>query len=77
MIQMTRHFAANAGPNNIRVNAVLPGFIVQDEHRHRFEQMTINAIAKLRNFPIPCAYRRIRRYSECMPVPMLARRILY
>ena len=38
MIQMTRHFALKVGPHNVRVNAVLPGFIVQDEHRHRFEQ---------------------------------------
>lgn len=38
MLQMTRYFAVHGGPDNVRVNAVLPGFIVQDEHRDRFER---------------------------------------
>ena len=38
MLQMTRYLAAFAGPFGIRVNAVLPGFIVQDEHRGRYAQ---------------------------------------
>lgn len=37
MLQMTRYLAASGGPYGVRVNAVLPGFIVQDEHRARFE----------------------------------------
>lgn len=35
MLHLTRYLAANSG--GVRVNAVLPGFIVQDEHRHRYE----------------------------------------
>lgn len=35
--QMTRHLAAIGGPSGIRVNAVRPGFIVQDEHRQRYQ----------------------------------------
>lgn len=38
LVQMTRYFAANTGGVGIRVNAVLPGFIVQDEHRRRYER---------------------------------------
>jgi NAD(P)-dependent dehydrogenase (short-subunit alcohol dehydrogenase family) len=37
MIQMTRYLAVFGGTSNVRVNAVLPGFIVQDEHRSRFD----------------------------------------
>ena len=37
MLQMTRYLAVKAGSSNIRVNAVSPGFIVQDEHRQRYE----------------------------------------
>lgn len=36
LIQLTRFLAANAGSKGVRVNAVLPGFIVQDEHRERY-----------------------------------------
>ena len=36
LVQMTRYLAAHA-PAGIRVNAVLPGFVVQDEHRARYE----------------------------------------
>ena len=34
--QMTRYLAVHAGIYGVRVNAVIPGFIVQDEHRTRF-----------------------------------------
>lgn len=37
MVQMTRYLAAQGGAARVRVNAVLPGFIVQDEHRARYE----------------------------------------
>jgi NAD(P)-dependent dehydrogenase (short-subunit alcohol dehydrogenase family) len=37
-IQMTRYLAVNAGQYGVRVNAVLPGFIVQDEHRERYNR---------------------------------------
>lgn len=36
LMQLTKYLAANAGPRKIRVNSVLPGFIVQDEHRERY-----------------------------------------
>ena len=52
MIQMTRYFAAHGGPSKVRVNAVLPGFIVQDEHRNRFEQKDNDH------------YRHIAEYSQ-------------
>jgi NAD(P)-dependent dehydrogenase (short-subunit alcohol dehydrogenase family) len=38
VIHMTRYLAAHAGPCGVRVNCVLPGFIVQDEHRDRYER---------------------------------------
>ncbi len=34
---MTRYLAVAAGPHGIRVNSVIPGFIVKDEHRARYE----------------------------------------
>ncbi len=37
LLQMTRYLAAHAGGSSVRVNAVLPGFIVQDEHQARYE----------------------------------------
>ena len=36
LMQMTRYLAANAGARKVRVNSVVPGFIVQDEHRERY-----------------------------------------
>ncbi|MGD2179767.1 SDR family NAD(P)-dependent oxidoreductase [Lusitaniella coriacea] len=38
MMQMTRYLAVNAGQYGVRVNAVLPGFIVQDEHQERYSR---------------------------------------
>jgi NAD(P)-dependent dehydrogenase (short-subunit alcohol dehydrogenase family) len=35
--QLTKFLAVHAGSKKIRVNSVLPGFIVQDEHRNRFD----------------------------------------
>jgi NAD(P)-dependent dehydrogenase (short-subunit alcohol dehydrogenase family) len=37
IMQLTRYLAVAAGPYNVRVNCVLPGLIVQDEHRARFQ----------------------------------------
>jgi NAD(P)-dependent dehydrogenase (short-subunit alcohol dehydrogenase family) len=37
LIQLTRYLAVCAGSAGVRVNCVCPGFIVQDEHRTRFE----------------------------------------
>ena len=38
LIQATRYLAAHAGNSGVRVNAVLPGFIVQDEDQARYSQ---------------------------------------
>lgn len=36
LMQLTRYLAAYAGGRHVRVNSVLPGFIVQDEHQKRY-----------------------------------------
>lgn len=36
LVQLTRYLAANAGAQHVRVNSVLPGFIVQDEHQKKY-----------------------------------------
>ena len=36
LMQLTKFLAANSGVRQVRVNSVLPGFIVQDEHRERY-----------------------------------------
>lgn len=36
LLQLTRYLAVAAGPQHVRVNCVLPGLIVQEEHRQRF-----------------------------------------
>lgn len=36
LIQMTRYFALHMGKYNIRVNCVIPGKIIKDEHRDRY-----------------------------------------
>lgn len=37
LAQMTKYVAVHAAPYSVRCNAVLPGLIIQDEHRARFE----------------------------------------
>lgn len=37
LLHLTRYLATHAGGKGIRVNTVLPGFIVQDEHRSRYD----------------------------------------
>lgn len=38
LLQLTRYLAVSAARHDVRVNAVLPGFIVQDEHRERYQR---------------------------------------
>ena len=38
LLHLTRYLAVAAGEFGVRVNAVLPGLIVQDEHRERFDR---------------------------------------
>lgn len=38
LLQLTRYLAVHAGPHGVRVNAVLPGFIVQPEHHPRYNR---------------------------------------
>jgi len=51
---MTRYLAVASGSKGVRVNAIRPGFIVQDEHRARF------------NSPENKAYRKVS--NECHPL---------
>lgn len=37
VMQMTKYLAVAAGPVGVRVNCILPGFVVQEDHRSRFE----------------------------------------
>jgi len=36
---LTRYLAVHAGPLGFRVNAIRPGFIVQDEHKEKYESV--------------------------------------
>lgn len=38
MIQMTRYLAVYGGKYGVRANAVLPGFIIQDEYKKKFQK---------------------------------------
>jgi len=37
LLQLTKYLAVAGGPHHARVNGILPGFIVQEEHRPRFD----------------------------------------
>lgn len=51
--QMTRWFAVESGARGVRVNAVLPGFIVQDEHRARYDRQDNAEYRRLAEFCHP------------------------
>ncbi len=38
LMQLTRYLAINAGRHKVRINCVAPGFIVQDEHKARYQR---------------------------------------
>jgi 3-oxoacyl-[acyl-carrier protein] reductase len=51
--QMTRYLAMHAGVYNIRVNCVVPGFIIQDEHMNRYRAESNKHYKKLAEFCHP------------------------
>lgn len=53
ILQLTRCLAVEGGPHAVRVNAVLPGFIVQDEHRERFDRPTNKRYKRIAEFCHP------------------------
>ncbi|MEN9633881.1 MAG: hypothetical protein RL077_2285 [Verrucomicrobiota bacterium] len=53
LLQLTRYLAVAAGPQQVRVNCVMPGFIVQEDHRPRFESAANEAYRKTAEFYQP------------------------
>lgn len=53
MLSMTRYFASVLGRYKIRVNCVLPGFIVKDEYQKRFKSRANKTYRQLSNFAQP------------------------
>lgn len=53
LLQMTRYLAVEAGPYGVRVNAVLPGFIVQDEHLTRYASANNERYREIAEFSHP------------------------
>lgn len=47
LLQMTKYLAVAGGPLNARVNAILPGLIVQNEHLNRFNSPENESYRKL------------------------------
>jgi len=53
LLQMTRNLAVLAGSYKIRVNSVLPGFIVQDENQPRYRDLDNQVYRKVAEFCHP------------------------
>lgn len=53
LVQMTRYLAVHAGSYKVRVNAVLPGFIVQDEDKVRYEKKDNQRYREIAKFSHP------------------------
>lgn len=66
LLQMTRCMAALGGKHGVRVNAVLPGFIVHDEHLPRYEAYSNRAYRQIAELAHPVG--RVGRSSEVASV---------
>ena len=53
LTQLTRYLAVAAGANQVRVNCVMPGFIVQDDHRTRYDEAGNEAYRRMAEFYHP------------------------
>ncbi|MBI5195203.1 MAG: SDR family oxidoreductase [Nitrospirae bacterium] len=53
LMHLTRYLAVHGGTYGVRVNAVLPGFIVQDEHVERYERADNEEYRKTAEFCHP------------------------
>lgn len=53
MLQMTRYLAGWAGAYGVRVNAILPGFIIKDEDRPRYEKASNSGYREIAEFCHP------------------------
>ena len=56
LVQLTRYLATAGGPHRVRVNCVLPGLIVQEQHRDRFESKNNEPYRDLATFYQPLGY---------------------
>lgn len=57
LVQMTRYLAVEAGGYGTRVNCVMPGFIVQDEHGPRYERDDNRRYREIVEFAHPLGFR--------------------
>lgn len=62
LLQMTKYSALHAGQFGVRVNAVLPGFIVQDVHRNKFDSADNERYRSVANYCHPLG--RVGESSE-------------
>lgn len=53
MIHMTRYLAAQGGNHKVRVNSVLPGFVVKDEHKEYYQSEGNEQFREIAEFSHP------------------------